>query len=1342
MPVVAIGASAGGLGACKELFAAMPPDTGLAFVVVFHLDPTHPSYLAELLQAVTTMPVVQVVDTAVLEPNRIYVIAPNTELDLHGGVLSSSTPRAPATRGAHKPIDAFLVTLAADRKERAVAIILSGAGSDGTEGIEAIHGAGGTCIVQTPESAEHTEMPRHAIETGAADHVLRPSDMPRVLLEMVAERTDDRSGQDAANGPGQEAFDAILALLGRRYGLDLRAYKRGTLERRTLRRMSLIQIESWADYREHLQVHPEELEALYRDVLIGVTAFFRDPEAWKFLGDHVVPDLLRGREPELPVRAWVAGCATGEEAYSLALVLLSELERAGMQTKVQIYATDVNADALTLARRGIYPSSIASDVPASHLARYFQKQGDQYQVTPAVREAVTFAAHNLLSDPPFSRLDIVTCRNVLIYFTPPVQDRLLELFHFALRRQGVLMLGSSETIGRHTDLFDTMSKRWRVFRSAVTAHPGRYRIPQWSAERAVTLAPQLASAAARRSNETARLVEQAVLGRHTSACVAIAENLEILYFFGPTADYLVQPTGEARLDLLSWVQPGMYPKLRSALQVAIQEKRAVRIQDLRVVRGGAKQPVECAIEPIGAGLLLVSFNDKPKGESAAPDTGTLGQEPLAGELERTQQELQKAIEQLDRTDEEHRIAHEELLSLNEELQSTNEELETSKEELQSLNEEMNTINRQLEEKNSQLRAINTDLKNLLTSTAVPTIFLDRDFRIRFFTPAATELMRLIPADVGRSILHVKERFRDARLLEDARSVLEKLTPVAAEVLAEDDRWYVRRIVPYRTEDDRIDGVCITFSDVTEQKAAAASANDARAYAESIIRTIRTPLLVLDLELNVVSANQAFYRTFQLEADQTLGRTIYDLGKHQWDIPRLRELLEHVLPESREVMSYDVEHTFAGLGTRFMRLNAKVLDRVESPPLMLVSIEDMTEWKNAERTARLHARVLKEEHRRKDEFLAMFGHELRNPLAALVHGIDLLGSTSSRVKAAEVLQMMARQTARITAMLDQLLDLARVVSGKIVLARQVVDLTKVVEVAIEAVEPRIAERNQELTTELPPAGTVTVVGDPTRLAQIVENLLLNATKYTEPGGKVVVIVDAGEDTVRISVRDTGVGIEPELLPHVFEPFTQAPRSLDRAQGGLGLGLALVRSLVEMQGGQVSAASEGTRRGSEFVVTLPRLPLRSVPGSSDEPMASPSPAVRSLRVLVVDDEPDVAATLAEILARDGHQTRTLERGEAALEACKTFAPQAALIDIGLPDMDGYELARRMRAQFGDSIVLVAVTGYRRDQARLEAAGFEHHLVKPLDLGALRRLLAGVPDAQGIATLPAEPTAPGPQ
>jgi two-component system, chemotaxis family, CheB/CheR fusion protein len=1324
--VVGIGASAGGLHACKQFLERMPRNSGMAFVIVVHLDPVHHSHLPELLRAVTEMEVVQVTSSLAVEPNHVYVIAPNTELTLRAGVLEPTPARAPY--GSRATIDHFFASLAADQGKRAAAIVLSGTGNDGSAGLEAIHGRGGLCLVQSPESAEHVEMPRHAAETGVVDRVLSPAEMPDALQRRAGALSGGSGAPEFEPEEVPEAFAAVLSLLGERHHVDFRGYKRGTLERRAQRRMHFARVAGWPEYLEYLHDHPDELDALYRDMLIGVTSFFREPEAWEYLAEHVVPELVRTRELDVPVRAWAAGCATGEEAYTLAMVLIEAFERAGRYPHVRIYATDVNAEALASARRGVFPPSIASELSPDRLDRFFDKRGEEFAVKRHVREVVTFAEHDLTSDPPFPRLDVITCRNVLIYLLPPVQERVLEVFRFALQPRGVLMLGGSENIGGRSELFETLSKRLRVYRASAAPRSARYAFAPKGANRSAAVgSTAFMPGATRKSTETARAVERAVLQRHTEACVAIDDRFEILYFFGPTQNYLTQPAGEARLDLLSWARPSLHAKLRAALQLAVTEKRSVSVTDLRIEREGAVQRVETTIEPLGQGVWLVSFRDVAP-SAALPSAPEPSGQPLAlelaGDLQRAQEELQRTVEQLDRADADHRIANEELLSLNEELQSSNEELETSKEELQSLNEEMNTINRELEERNAQLRSTNTDLRNLLESTAVPTIFLDREFRITFFTPAATELMRLVPADIGRSVRHIKERFSDERLLADAGAVLQRLAPVSAEVQTDDGRWYVRRIVPYRAEEERIDGVCITFSDVTELKAAMALAEHARDYAEAIIRTIRTPLLVLDVELKVLSANDAFYETFDVTPDQCLGRRVYDLGNGQWNIPRLRDLLEKVLPEAREVRSYDVEHVFERIGWRFMRLNARAMGGPGHDGGILVSIEDMTEWKNAETEVRRHAEALRNEHRRKDQFLAMLGHELRNPLAAVSYGIELLAQGPDQARVDEIRSMMARHLSRVMALLDQLLDVARVVSGKITVVKEPVDLTEVTKTVLEAVRPAIAARKQELVTKLAPPGVLIVAGDAMRLTQVIENLLTNASKYTQAGGTIWLTTERQTDTVDIRVRDSGTGIEPALLPHVFDLFTQAPRSAGGTHDGLGLGLALVRSLVDLHGGEVSASSGGLGQGSEFVVRLPAIRASEMAVGEQQ---APRTAVRQpleerpRRVLVVDDEIDLALALAEILQHRGHEAKAVHSAEAALEAIEGFRPDIVLLDIGLPDMDGYSLAMRIRAEHPRAdLCLVAVTGYGKDIDRLAAAGFDRHIIKPIDINALRDAL----------------------
>ena len=1322
--VVGIGASAGGLEASKSLLAAVPASNGMAFVLVMHLDPSHESHIAEILRTITAMPVAQVSGQQRLEPDHVYVIAPSASLEVHDGILSSNPTDA---AGRRKPVDAFFSSLADDQRERAVAIVLSGAGNNGSSGIRNVKAAGGLCLAQKPETAQYDSMPRQAIETGVIDRVLPPELMPGLLLGYAEQPYVSRAAWAAEPTPESEpeAFAEILALLSRKHGLDSRLYKKATLLRRAERRMSLRQAHGWQAYLSCLREDPGEVAALYRDLLIGVTRFFRDPEVWEYLARELAGPVVAESSEERPLRVWVPGCATGEEPYGLAIVFLEHLARLGRASRMQIYATDVNEDALALARRGVYPSTIASDVSAGRLQRFFLRQGEQFQIRKDVRDVVTFAMQNVLTDPMFSRLDVISCRNLLIYLEPAAQERLIELFHFGLRPGGLLILGSSETVSKPTDLFQALSKKHRIYRAAAVTRAGRnHGAGHWS----LTPAPVRELADPRqalpRGPRTLRLIEQLVLSRYTSACVVINQAFEILYSFGPTQDYLAQPAGEVRMDLLSWVRPGLYPRLRSVLSGVVDSKELVSITDLRVERNGRSHRVECTAEPITQlagveGLYLVCFRDVPPAATAESGAGEEPHEPLVRQLEDelkdARRELQSVIEQLDSTNEAYRASHEELVSLNEELQSTNEELETSKEELQSLNEEMVTINRQLEEKNTELRSTNVDLNNFFVSTEIPTIFVDRASRIRRFTPAATQVMRLVPSDVGRSLAHIKCRFEDARMLDDVARVIEKLSPIIDEVVTEEGHWYARKVLPYRTDDDRIDGVCITFTDITDQKRASADAERSRRYAEAIVQTVPTPLVVLDEEMVVTSANDCFYETFRVSRADTEGKKLYDLGNRQWNAPGLRNVLEKLLTQTGDVVDQEVVHTFETIGPRVMSLHARKMAGTATAPSILLAIEDITERKR-------HAHELAEQQQRKDEFLAMLGHELRNPLSALWHGLELLGEPGQDHAAAQELrQMMVRQTRRIGAMLDQLLDLARVTSGKVQLHREAVDLACVVRGAAETVRPLIEAQRHTLRLALVPDETAIVTGDAVRLTQVVENLLTNAAKYMLDGGKITLSLEVDEDTARITVRDTGIGMSADLVPHIFELFTQAPRTLDRSKGGLGLGLPLVRRLVDMHGGQVVGSSPGLGKGSEFTVTLPRL-RQPAPTALAGPEAVPASDLRRRRILVVDDETDTADALAMVLNRAGHATAVSYDGAAALQAARTFKPEVVLLDIGLPRMDGYEVARRLREDLGDqNVLLFALTGYRKDAGRLDRVGFDGHLLKPPDLRQLAALIA---------------------
>jgi len=1330
--IVGVGASAGGLGACQGLLQGAPADQGLAFIVVLHLAPAEESHVAAILQKATSMEVSQVAGNERVEPDHVYIIAPATSLGIRGGSLVAGAPEEPHYRA--RPIDTFFSALAADQGESAVGIVLSGTGNDGAAGLEAIRSAGGLCLVQDPATAEYDGMPRSAIDTGAADTVVPPRDMGEILLRYAAAPRVRPDGGEPEPQSVRETVEgglpAILALLGGRYRVDFRNYKTGTLERRTQRRIELRHLSGWEDYLECLRSDPAEADELYRDLLIGVTRFFRDPEDWEALEREIVPALVKADRDATALRVWSAGCATGEEAYSLAMVFLEHLASAGSRLDLQVFASDASERALAIARRGRYPATIEESVSEDRLRRFFRRSGEGFEVDRPLRDAVTFATHDLLSDPPFAHLDLVSCRNVLIYLEPAAQERLLELFHFSLQPRGNLWLGSSETIGGRSDLFDeAISGEHRFFRPIGLAGAHRHHRARRAAAPGPARLVRKRGVEPNQGQMTTRLIERVVLDRFTSPCVVVDRKLEILYHFGSTVEYLEQPQGAARSDLLSWVRPELYAKVRAGLAEAIEHQRQVTVTGMRLERGTASARVEIVIEPLTSispdgGFILVAFRDWPvrRRASVAPDggDGDLGATPalVQQELEETREELRIAVDQLRTATEEHAARYEELLSLNEEYQSSNEEIEASKEELQSLNEELTTINRQLEERNEELRTLSSDLNNLLVSADVPTLFLDRELRIRRFTPACTSVVGVVAGDVGRSLRDLKLQVHDGSLFTDALRVLEEPASIEAEVSTDDGRWFSRKVLPYRTVDGGIDGVCLTFHEITVQKRATAASEDARLYAEAIIQTSRTPLLVLDADHRLVSANAAFYATFQVEEEETEGRRIYELGNGQWNIPRLRALFEEALLEGREIRDYGVDHEFEEIGWRSMRLNAQVMPREGHSDLALVSIEDVTDLRKAEMEAQSRADELALGDRRKNEFLAMLGHELRNPLAALTHGLDLMRRADGG-PTGQVRTMMARQTRRVTTMLDQLLDVARVVSGKLELTREAADVEAAARAAIESVAPMIEAARHELTVELPPPGTVEVLGDVVRLAQVVENLLGNAAKYTEDGGRIWLTVKSTVDTVEISIRDTGIGMEPAVLARVFDLFTQAPGSLDRAKGGLGLGLPLVRSLIDMHGGKVEASSPGPGEGTEVVVSLPRLRRGRLATTVETPVAAPSTTPR--RILVVDDEEDVARALVELLTLQGHEARAEPDGPRALAAAAELAPEVVVLDLGLVGMDGYELGRKLRERLGAGLLLVALTGYQDDKARLEEAGFDGHLLKPTPIETLYAMIA---------------------
>jgi two-component system CheB/CheR fusion protein len=964
---VGIGASAGGLEAFERFFKNMPPDNGMAFVLVPHLDPSHVSIMPELLQKYTQMKVRQAEDGIKVKPNCVYVISPNKNIAMLNGVLELMQPTEP--RGSRLPIDFFFRSLAEDQGRSAICVILSGTGTDGTAGLKAIHESGGMVMVQSTDSAKYDGMPRCAIATGMVDYVLPPEKMPDQLIKYTGHTIyrQPEAVQPATEGI-PDALQKIFILLRTHTGHDFSSYKRNTICRRIERRMNVHQIDAVPHYVRYLQQDPHEVEVLFKELLIGVTSFFRDPETFDVLRDRVLPKLLADKPAGYCARVWVPGCSSGEEAYSLAMILKECLDRVKTGIDFQIFATDIDQNAIDKARSGVYPNGIASDVSPERLRRFFTADQATYRVKTEVREKLIFALQNIITDPPFTKLDLICCRNLLIYLDGDLQKKILPILHYALKPDGILLLGSSETIGGLVGLFSVVDKKWKVFRRRETVSSARG-ILEFPVKPSVTdmlSEPAVAETATSQEVRWSQLVERLLLEDYAPPCVIVGKKGEVVFFHGRTGKYLEPAPGEPNLNVLDMARPGLKMELASALRKAAAQKQEVSHDAVRIKDDGGYRWVNLKVRPLlepetVKGLTLVVFEEiaapvKKKSASSGrsarqkPDTRV---EEMERELMYSKENLQTTVEELETSNEELKSTNEELQSTNQELQSTNEEMETSKEELQSLNEELITVNAELQGRIDELTSSNDDIRNLLESTQIATIFLDANLQVKRYTPSATDIINLIHTDLGRPLKHLASNLKDVKLVEEANAVLKNLGAREAEVQAKDGRWYNMRILPYRTAADVIEGVVLTFDDITRRKEAEMELLKARdnELAQSIVQTVRDPLVVLDGEMRVVSANQAFYRTFKATKEKTEGKVVYELGDREWDIPQLRRLLERILPERASFSDFRVEHRFPVIGPRVILLNArKIVDPLRKEVnLILLSMEDVTDQGRSSRS---------------------------------------------------------------------------------------------------------------------------------------------------------------------------------------------------------------------------------------------------------------------------------------------------------------------------------------------------------------------------------------------------------
>lgn len=1318
--IAAIGASAGGLEALERLFDAMPPDMDMAFIIIQHLSPDFESLMDELLGRRTSIPVHRVVDQMEVVPNAIYLLPPRKEMIISEGRLLL-TDKEPS-RDLTLPIDQFFRALAQDAGSRAIGIILSGTGSDGSRGIKEIHHAGGLVIAQSLDTARFDGMPRSALDTGVVDLVLAPEQIPAALRNYAEHGRERLHPPEAQVEPANEdAMEPVFALLRSEFGIDFSHYKPGTVGRRIERRLVMKNEAGVADYLERLRQDPGELDALYRDLLIGVTRFFRDERAFELLATEVLPAAIKRLPPTEPFRAWVAGCATGEEVYSLAMLVQEQFEALSRPPLFKIFATDVHQSSLDRAATATYSSEDLAEMAAHRRNRFFVRKGDCWQVAPDIRQSIVFARHNIIKDAPFTRLDLVSCRNLLIYLRPGAQKKVLSLMHFGLRPGGILFLGPSETLGAVADAFEPLHEHWRIYRKRGDIRlPAELRLPSPQALVGSGVDPTRGMSNQLSVSHMVNVYDS-LLEHFMPPGLLMDDKRRLVHVFGGAGEFLQLGDGRPAVDVLELVHPDLKVPLTGALRRAAQDKSAAVYTGVRIGTGETAQEVKLSVLPIvhrstGTTWCLVGMERKaapvaPVDEETSVDIGQVSREQLSGlemELRYTKENLQATIEELETSNEELQATNQELIASNEELQSTNEEL-------QSVNEELYTVNAEFQKKIGELTQLTNDMDNLFSSTDVGTIFLDRDLRIRKFTPKIGDTFHLIQQDVGRSIESFAHSIEDGRLMDDVQTVLRTQTRIEREVRDRRGSWYFLRLLPYRSHAG-VEGVVITLIDTSSLKEAEDALFRERYLLRSLMDTLPDGIYFKDARGRFVLINRALAQRLKLEdPGAAVGRAEADF----LSVDQRQSAAEddQIIFRTGQPVLNKLERVEGEEGSRWLLTSKLPLRGPGGEVVGTFGVSrDITAQKLAE------ARV-RQEVQRRDEFLAMLSHELRNPLGAIMNSAQLLKRASAPGETPRrAVEVITRQAGQMTRLLDDLLEVSRITQNKIELKQEAVDFGAVLTEALQVVQPLMEQRGLKVEVSTAPEPPLHVQGDRARLQQMVVNMLNNAAKYSQSGGRVWINAHQHHGQVVLQVRDEGVGIPPQMLDSIFDLFVQCEHTLDRSAGGMGVGLTLVRSIVELHNGTVTASSDGPGKGAVFEVSLP--------ACSDPPPSHPAvvpawvPTAGSLNILVIEDDADNRETLRLLLAEEGYHVSVAAEGHQGVELVAQERPDVVLVDVGLPGLDGYQVAKRIRdGHRWRCPLLIALTGYGQssDKQRAREAGFDEHIVKPLKAGQLSGVLA---------------------
>ena len=1351
-PVIGIGASAGGLESLEQLFGELSGDSDAAFVVVQHLSPDFKSMMDEILRRHTDLTVSRIEHGMQMKPKTVYLIPPNKDLELKGEKFELCS--RDIVSGVSRPIDRFFTSLAISRGASCAALVCSGSGSDGSRGIRDICEHGGMVLVEDPEAARFDGMPRAAVESGIVDFVAPIGQLAiwlgRFIESFNNNTLNTESAADLETATEEySGLKAVTTLLRSEYGIDFLQYKPNMILRRIERRLQLVHVSSMDQYVRQLKEDPEELNQLYRDLLIGVTRFFRDKDAFDILAHEILPELVeasRGRT----LRIWTPGCATGEETYSLAMRVCEAFDHAGREIDAKIFATDAHRLSLDKAALGIYGEKQLVDVPKAYLKKYFDESGADFQVKPQLRKMVVFAPHNLLQDASFTKVDLVICRNTLIYFKLEGQRRALALMHFGLRTGGFLFLGPSETPGHIQSDYETVNRRWRMYRKVANSYGGLsdLRVPQRDEPAEET--GNIRSNASLRTDKLILTALENMAGTYVPPSFVTDADFRLLYSTEGAASFVRRQHGKFDATLPDLLLPALKTTVLIGLQRSARQnltdpvligtisvpdqQRDEGIFEVQSTNVGnpideseeTKQDDKDKHDDEGQSSVRVIIrkvlipNDKNHGflvtlESVASqnlerpsfvaDIDADVRSSLESELRHTKDNLQASIEELETSNEELQATNEEMVASNEELQSTNEELH-------SVNEELYTVNSEHQNKIEELTELTEDMENLFRASDIATIFLDEELRIRRLTPKAGEIFSLTKGDVGRLLENFRNPLDYDDLYADIETTISTSTIQECEVMSQSGGRYLLRLLPYSSARAN-EGVVLTLIDLHRLEAARQTMETREARFRGTFENAAVGIAHVEFDGTWLRVNERLCEIVGYDREELLHSNFQSIT-HPDDLDR--DLVQFEQLKVGKIESYSLRKRYIHKEGRDVHIDLTVSLQNEpsrDEAYCIAIVQDATQSVEIERQ-------LEEGLQQRDQFLAVLSHELRNPLASLRNAVQLLQRSPEGERPVDkFVNVLDRQTDHMTRLVEDLLDTSRIAQNQIKLQRELIDMKSIVVESVDSMRSGFSIKQQ--TIELDVDGdSFPVVGDRTRLLQVFENLLSNSRRYTQPGGKIEVRLTVETGRAVLSVSDNGSGIEQSKLDSIFSMFSRGHETQE-TQGGLGIGLALAKMLMEQHDGDIAAHSDGLGKGSTFKISLPLVPVPETGVEQNPDASNSSISSQHFKIVLVDDDDDARMTMQALLELDGHTVASAADGLEGLSVIGDHDPDFALIDLSMPGLSGIELATEIAKQERESI-LIALTGHgqQSDRDRTTKAGFRGHLVKPIDMGELNRLM----------------------